>query len=489
MLSQNAYQLLKQRYLWKDEVSPMQMFRRVADFIGNDKDQKSLFFTIISRLEFLPNSPCLWNAGKKNSYLPACYILKPKDDFRDIMKTLTYQGLIQKTGGGVGLNFSNLRPDGSSLSTGGTSSGAVSWMSVFDQLSETIKQGGRRRSANMGVLSVHHPDIVAFITAKQKNILQNFNLSVLVDNNFMNAVKNDKEYTIINPHTKEISKLNAKTVFHTIADCAWHTGEPGIIYYENLNQHNKLDRKFDSVNVCAEVPGFEHFACILGSINLMSCVQKGYFNENKFIKLVTLGTEFLKNVIVKSSYPVPEVEQTIKTYKPLGLGLMGFADALVEMGIYYDSNETLKFIDEIGYIMRSISESLSPESCYTLSLAPTGSLSIIANVSSGIEPVFAPHTQKKLSYATIQEHKKHSIYSRYAHQISPEWHLKVLAKWQEWITGGISKTVNLTNSASVKEIEKIYMDAWSMKIKSCSVFRDGCREAVLSNCDNEKCYL
>lgn len=557
-LTVNALEVLKKRYLLKNErdeivETPEQMFRRVAKAIaevdkkyGDDyRRSEQEFFSIMSRLEFLPNSPTLFNAGTgKILGLSACYVLDMKDSLESIFNTLKSLALIQQSGGGVGVNFSKLRPKGDAIrSTGGTSSGPVSFMKIFDTTTETMKSGGRRRGASIGILNCNHPDIVEFITAKANgNSFQNFNLSVAITDEFMKAVKESREYSLINPRDESVVKrLKARHVWSLIAENAWKTGDPGVIFIDEINRSNPTPAvgRIETVNPCGEVCLLPFESCNLGSINLSKMVsfenEKTEVDWNKLERTVRIAVHFLDNVIDANYYALPETEKITKDNRKIGLGIMGWAEFLILLGVPYDSNEALKLAERVmKFILenaRKNSEELglkrgsfpnfeksvfygkrkAMRNATVCSIAPTGSISIIAGASSGIEPLFGVSFMRNvLEGAKLFEvnplfekiSKERDFYSAKlleriaksgsvqgikeipkdvgrifvtALDIKPEWHVKMQASFQKYVDNSISKTVNLPEGATVNDVRKIFDMAHALKCKGITVYRYGSR--------------
>jgi len=497
-LSKNAKELLKIRYCQNEE-APKDVYNRVASALslGDTKFEKKLKRAMIDGL-FLPNSPCLRNAGNKKGMLHACFVLPIGDDMESITEAIKNMMMIFKNGGGVGINFSKLRPKDSALSGGGTSSGVVSFMGLFDTATEVVKQGGFRRGALMGVLNFEHAEIMEFIRSKLSNKLTNFNISVLVSDKFMKQVEEGTTIELKNPTNEEVwNTINAKTIFDVICFSAWNSGDPGFLFYNRLNKDNTLfpKVKIKTTNPCGEVPLPDYGACCLGSINISKLIRYNKFDTEGFAKALELAVRALRNNNAVSWYPLPEITKVMKELDPIGVGIMGFADALIKLGILYDSKECLDFIDEIGKTYKEVTDKLAEKCFWKRIIAPTGSLSILADCSSGIEPVFETAFERHLTVGVMQETREiyKSKYVRTAHQISPEWHLKIQAQWQKWLDGSISKTINLPNSSSVDDIKKIYIDAWKMGCKGITVFRDGCKTGVFrktsSKCDGNSCHL
>lgn len=430
-LSVNAARVLERRYLLKDEngnpvETPSEMFKRVANAVAstdkkygeNVENTENEFYRMISNLEFLPNSPTLMNAGTDLGQLSACFVLPVEDSMKGIFGALTNMSLIHKSGGGTGFSFTRLRPKGDIVrSTKGVASGPVSFMRIFDQATEVIKQGGKRRGANMGILRIDHPDIIEFITSKGKEgFLDNFNISVGVTDNFMKAVDDDEEYSLINPRTGKITeKQRARDVFDLIVTMAWKTGDPGMIFLDEINRRHPISHvgTIESTNPCGEVPLLPYESCNLGSINLSKIIKDNDIDWKKLKNITRTGIHFLDNVIDANKYPLDEIERETKNNRKIGLGVMGLAEMFAKLNIPYDSEEAIKAAEKIMKFIRQESVKKSVElgekrgsfsnfkgsewekehndmrNATVNTIAPTGTISIIANTSSGIEPIFA----------------------------------------------------------------------------------------------------
>jgi len=571
-LSENAIKVLERRYLKRDEEGtllekPGDMFIRIAGNIASAekkygkteeevKEIEKQFFDIMTDLDFLPNSPTLMNAGKELQQLAACFVLPVGDSMMLIFEALKETALIQKSGGGVGYSFSNIRPKNDVvLSTKGVSSGPISFMTVFNAATDTIKQGGTRRGANMGILRVDHPDILDFIISKENNEkLTNFNISVGVTEKFMKAVENDDEYEIINPRTKEVvDKYRAKEVFGKIVEHAWKNGDPGIIFLDRLNKDNPTPDlgQIESTNPCGEQPLLPYEACNLGSINLAHMVKEEEgiqkIDYDRLKNVTYTAVRFLDDVIDMSRYPLEKINKMAHGNRKIGLGVMGYADLLIILGIPYDSEEALELAQRIMSFIQDESKNASRElakekgvfpnfkgSVYdspdgyeirnatTTTIAPTGTLSIIADCSSGVEPIFALSFVKNVMdndrLVEVNDYfeelaNKEGFYSkelmekiaekgnlkdidevpsRYrrifvtAHEISPIWHVRTQAAFQKFVDNAVSKTVNFSNDATVQDVENVYMLAYRLGCKGITIFRDKSRGTQVLEVEGKK---
>lgn len=568
VLTENALKVIEKRYLLKDHdgqpiETPAEMFGRIARHIAKvdalyDAKPSDIvkteeeFYEAMARLEFTPNSPTFWGAGTSLGQLSACFVLPIEDNMHSILKTQMDMGLIHKSGGGTGFSFSRLRPANSIVgSTGGIASGPLGFMQMYNDTSNIIKEGGRRRGANMGILRVDHPDILRFISYKsQEGTLSNFNISVAVTDNFMKAVEENTTYDLINPHTKEkAGELNAREIFDKIVQGAWQNGEPGMIFLDTINRKNQtpLLGEIESTNPCGEQPLLPYESCNLGSINLGPMIKEKNGQEeidwDKLDRTVALAVHFLDNVIDANKFPIPEIEEMTKKTRKIGLGVMGLADLFFQLGISYDSDKGLEISEKIMKRINEKSHEVSAEIAQSrgnfpafkgsvwdkrglkhmrnatmTTIAPTGTISMIASASSGIEPIFALVYTKTVMDGTALVNvnkyfeevlKKAGIYSEeliqkvaknngsiqnieeipakirrvfvVAGDISPEWHVKIQAAFQKHTDNAISKTINFPNSATVEDVEKSYLLAYELGCKGITVYRDGSRvEQVLT---------
>ncbi len=561
VLSGNAKTVLERRYLKKDPKgkvieSPEKMFRRVARHIAKAEKHygsaerieeiEEAFYDLMTEFRFLPNSPTLMNAGRRLGQLAACFVLPIEDSMEGIFTSLHNSALIHKSGGGTGFSFSRLRPKDSRVgTTGGVASGPVSFMKIFNTATEQVKQGGTRRGANMAILRVDHPDILEFIHCKKEDgTLNNFNISVGVTDAFMQAAAEGRDYALIDPRDGSVAgELDALEVYTTLVEQAWDNGDPGIIFLDRLNQDNPTPElgAIESTNPCGEQPLLPNEACNLGSVNLAKFViDEGgspVIDYDELRETVQLAVRFLDNTIDRSRYPLPEIDAMVKGNRKIGLGVMGFADMLYQLGVPYNSEQALKTAEAVmGTIQkaaREASRKLAAErgafpncdrSIYknhpdgplrnatTTTIAPTGTLSIIAGCSSGIEPLFAlsfvrtvmdndrlmevnPHfAAAALEAGFYSDDLMSEIAARgsihgmdnippeirkiyvTAHDVSPEWHIRMQAAFQKYTDNAVSKTVNLPRDATVDDVRKIYDLAHDLQCKGVTIYRDGSKE-------------
>jgi len=552
-LSPNALKVLASRYLLRDEKgniteTPARLFRRVAKAVakadsnykkGVLKKTEEKFYNMLSKLDFLPNTPTLMNAGTSLGQLSACFVLPVGDSLTEIFDAIKYTAVIHQSGGGTGFSFSRIRPRGDIVkSTKGVASGPVSFMRVFDTATEILKQGGKRRGANMGMLRCDHPDIIEFITAKSKEeMLSNFNVSVAVTDEFMNKVAKNQDYDLINPRTKKkVKTLNAKELFDLIVANAWRTGDPGLVFIDEINKKNPTAKlgEIESTNPCGEQPLHPYESCNLGSINLTNMIKNGKMDWDKFKKTIHNAVHFLDNVIDVNNYPLQETEEITKANRRIGLGIMGFAELLVTLGMAYDSDKALKFADKLMKFLndesRKTSIKLAQErgnfpnfeksslkdktarNATVTTIAPTGTISIIAGATSGIEPLFAVCFVRDVLEGTHMLEvndsfekiaRKKGFYSKAlmmkiaktgtvtgikevprdvqrlfktALEIKPEWHVKMQAAFQKYCDNAVSKTINLPSEATPQEVRKAYLLAHKLKCKGITVYRYGSKK-------------
>jgi ribonucleoside-diphosphate reductase alpha chain len=562
MLSDNARTVLERRYLKKSAdgellETPAKMFRRVARHIAASeatyggeervREAEKVFYDMMSELKFLPNSPTLMNAGRRLGQLAACFVLPVADSMEGIFDSLKNAAMIHKSGGGTGFSFSRLRPKHSRVgTTGGVASGPVSFMRIFNTATEQVKQGGTRRGANMAILRVDHPDILEFIACKSEaSELNNFNISVGITEEFMKALAENKDYALFDPYLKEvIGHLNAKTVYDTLVENAWKSGDPGIIFLDRINRDNPTPAlgEIESTNPCGEQPLLPMEACNLGSINLAKFVRQEDEKAPKIDydglrEMVVESVRFLDDTIDAAKYPLPQIDEMVRGNRKIGLGVMGFADMLYQLKVPYNSETAIALAQEVmAFIQESAkgaSQSLAmergtfpnfdksvfkdtPDIAYrnatVTTIAPTGTLSIIANCSSGIEPLFA------LSFVrTVMDNdrlveinpwfekaaKEQGFYSEElmreiaetgtlhgmdqvpeevrrvfvtAHDVAPEWHIRMQAAFQKFTDNAVSKTVNLPREATIADVKKIYDLAYELGCKGVTIYRDGSKE-------------
>ncbi|MGC8478788.1 MAG: vitamin B12-dependent ribonucleotide reductase [Candidatus Micrarchaeia archaeon] len=559
----NSITVLAARYLLKDAngkiiETPKQLFTRVAHTIAgveknygkSDSEVAAIekdFYDAMTSFEFMPNSPTLMNAGTPLGQLSACFVLPVGDSIVEIFDSVKYAAMIHQSGGGTGFAFSRLRPANDIVkSTGGVASGPISFMKVFDAATEQIKQGGKRRGANMGILRVDHPDILDFIVVKeQEGVLRNFNISVGVTDEFMKAVKNNTDYALINPRNgKPVRYLNARAVWNLIVTMAWKTGDPGVVFLDRMNTtfSNPVPKygPIESTNPCGEQPLYPYDSCNLGSINLAKMVKKidHHFDVDwdELKRIVYLGVRFLDNVIDANSYPIKQIEEVSKSIRRIGLGVMGWADLLIKLGIRYDSNEALLLAEEVMSFIskngRKASEELAAEkgpfpefnnsiwhnlgykplrNSTVTTIAPTGTISIISGgTSQGIEPIFSVvymrNVQESLGSNLIEinnEFERFALEQNFysdelmtslagrtsiqdvdeipeevrrifvtAFDVSPEWHVKMQAAFQKYVDNAVSKTINMPSTATPQDVEKAYLLAYDLGCKGITIYRD-----------------
>ena len=556
----NAILVLERRYLRKDEKgrvieSTGQMFRRVAKSMAEVEKQygksnaevaryEDEFYRMMTSLEFIPNSPTLMNAGTMFGQLSACFVLPIEDSIEGIFDTLKTAAIIHKTGGGTGFSFSRLRPRGDAVrTTGGIASGAISFAKIYDTSTEVMKQGGRRRGANMGILRVDHPEIMDFIVAKEREgVLRNFNISVAVTDKFMEAVEKDGDFELINPRNGEVVKaLKARAIWNLIIMMAWKNGEPGVIFLDTINRHNPTPHigQIESTNPCGEQPLLPYESCNLGSIDVSKFVtEDGEMDWDRLRQTVRLAVRFLDNVVDANVYTLPEIQKMTKGNRKIGLGVMGFADMLIKLGIKYDTEEGLQAGEDLVRFIDTEAKKMSVElaeekgsfpnfrgsiwekqfkttrNATVTTVAPTGTISIIAGCSQGIEPLFAiayvrevaeslgrslvevnplferialkegfysEELMKKLARKTsIQDMEEIPEQIRKifvtAHDIDAEWHVRMQAAFQRYTDNAVSKTINFPNWATPDDIDRAYMLAYKLGCKGITVYRHGSRK-------------
>jgi ribonucleoside-diphosphate reductase alpha chain len=557
-LTENALLVLRKRILARNQAgdiieNPEQMFRRVARSIasadleyGTTADvaaSEDCFFEVMTRLEFLPNSPTLMNAGRDLAQLSACFVLPIEDSMESIFNTLADTALIQKSGGGTGFSFSRLRPKEDPIeSTHGQSSGPVSFIRLYNFATEVTKLGGKRSGANMAILRVDHPDVEDFVGAKTNPLeLNTFNISVAVTDEFMERLQAGEDYALINPRTgRETGRLNARKLFDRIVESAWRNGEPGVIFIDRINRDNPTPQigPIESTNPCGEQPLLPYESCVLGSINLARFHRGGRVDYDRLKEVVRVGVHFLDNIIDVSKFPIPQIEQMTRANRKIGLGVMGWADLLIELGIVYDSEEAQCLADAVmGFISaealqasRALAEKRGPfprwhqETIYQdthrppqrnatiTTVAPTGTISLIADCSSGIEPIYSVAYFRR-SFGSERMLFVHPLFEEYArehgfysedlisqiakegslehiaeipevarrlfvttHQIAPKWHVQMQAAFQKHIDAAVSKTINFPYTATIEDVRQAYLMAYALGCKGLTIYRDGSRE-------------
>jgi ribonucleoside-diphosphate reductase alpha chain len=555
-LSKNSRKILEKRYLKKKDgkpiEEPMDMFKRVATAVASSekifnpsitnkklKEIEERFLNLMISWDFLPNSPTLMNAGRDLGQLSACFVLPVEDSMEGIFTAVKHAALIHKSGGGTGFSFSRIRPKNSPVrTTGGVASGPVSFMKVFNASTEAIKQGGTRRGANMGILRVDHPDILEFINCKKdNNDLTNFNISVGLTSEFMEALKNN-DYYDLKFNNKVYDRYKAKEVFDLIVENAWSNGEPGIVFLDRLNADNPTPEigTIEATNPCGEQPLLGYEACNLGSINLSNMVENGKINWDKLEDTVKWSIRFLDNVVEINNFPLKKIEEMVLKNRKIGLGVMGWANLLFKMQIPYNSTEGIELAEKVMGFVNEIAHKSSKElaeirgsfpnieysiykgekmrnaTCTTI--APTGTISMIAGTSSGIEPVFAvaytknvldgenlvevnpifeeyvrenfdKETAEKIISRVAEEGSVQNIKELPEHirkvfvtalEIEPEWHIRMQAAFQKHCDNAVSKTVNFPQSATKKDVEEVYLLAYQLGCKGVTVYRSGSRQ-------------
>jgi len=563
-LSANARTVLRQRYLAKNEKgvvieSPLHMFRRVANDIASAEPQARRhtlarqFYDVMASLAFLPNSPTLMNAGRPLQQLSACFVLPVDDSLESIFDAVKHQALIHQSGGGTGFSFSHIRPHADRVATtSGLASGPISFMRVFNMSTDVIKQGGTRRGANMGILRVDHPDILDFIALKQQpSEMTNFNLSVGLTDRFMQAVHRDQSYALINPRTaKPVRRVPARTIFDQLVEAAWRSGEPGVLFLDTINGANPTPHlgMIEATNPCGEQPLLAHESCTLGSINVARFLtaQRGRvaIDYARLAAIIPLTVRFLDNVLDRTLFPLTSIESHTKRTRKIGLGIMGFADVLIRLGIPYDIDEALQVADQLmGFIRfhaheashrlaqergtfpaykgsRLESKGSRQRNATVTTIAPTGTISILADCSAGIEPLYGinvVHTimedirlerlhpeflkqakARGLPLAELrQEIGRHESIQHLsgipidlrrlfvtAHDIAPDHHVRMQAVFQRHSDSGVSKTINLPPTATTKEVAAAFLLAHELGCKGLTVYRSGSREHQVLSCSH-----
>ena len=566
-VSLNSLRVLKERYLLKDDEgeiieTPDELVRRVAKNIAKadlnygSKDVKKTegkFYRLMTNLDFLPNSPTLMNAGTDIQQLAACFVLPIEDSMEGIFTTLMHAAIIHKSGGGTGFSFSKLRARNSRVkSTQGVASGPVSFLTVYNAATDVIKQGGKRRGANMGILRIDHPDILDFISCKEKNEdITNFNISVAFTEDFMKSVENDEDYELIDPSTKEVvEELNARTVFDLIISGAWRNGDPGIVFIDRINKDNPTPAlgEIESTNPCGEQPLLPYEACNLGSLNLGHFVKDKDVDWERLKKIVHGCIHFLDNVIDMSRYPIQDITDMVRQNRKIGLGVMGWADMLVQLKVPYNSEEGIKLAEKVMGFIKKEADNASielaktrgvfpawEESIYNkdskhfqgshielrnatrTTIAPTGTIGMIADASGGVEPLFALSYVKRVmdgqelyyldgnfkkalvDSGVYREELMEKIINKpgiqnieeipedirevfvVAHDVSPEYHLKMQGAFQKFTDNAVSKTVNFLNSATIDDVKEVYLLAYKLGCKGVTVYRDGSKDMQVLN--------
>ncbi len=563
-LSSNALTVLRQRYLAKNSrgltvESARDMFRRVATDIALAEPARQRnkvarqFYEMMASLRFLPNSPTLMNAGRPLQQLSACFVLPIEDSLESIFDAVKQQALIHQSGGGTGFSFSHIRPRGDRVATtNGLASGPLSFMRLFNQATDVIKQGGTRRGANMGILRVDHPDIQDFISLKtEPHEMTNFNLSVGLTDRFMRAVRQGRSYSLMNPRTgKPVRQLPAQMIFDRLVEAAWRSGEPGILFLDTINQTNPTPHLglIEATNPCGEQPLLANESCTLGSINVARCLTmshgKAIIDYAQLTKMIPLAVRFLDDVLDRTRFPLASIESQTRQTRKIGLGIMGFADVLIQLGVPYNTDEALQIADQLmGFIRlhaheasqelahergpfpgykgsRLEAEGLHRRHATVTTIAPTGTISILADCSAGIEPLYGisvthtimedihlerlhpefvkqvktrglslPSIQRTLNRQESIQHLSQIPYDLRrlfvtAHDISPAHHVRMQAVFQRHSDSGVSKTINLPPTATRKVVAAAFLLAHELDCKGVTVYRSGSREGQVLSCSH-----
>lgn len=547
----NALEVLRMRYLLKDENGnvvesaddrcwsvALEIGQAELSWKSKEETEEIIgeFYKMMLERKFIPNSPTMMNAGKENHLqYSACYVLPVEDSIAGIFESIKDAAIIHKSGGGTGFSFSRIRPRDDMVSTTkGVASGPVSFMKVFDAATESLKQGGTRRGANMGILRVDHPDVMEFIDCKLTGEVSNFNISVAITEEFMRAYERNETYALISPKTqKEVGRLNARDVFKKVISAAWQTGDPGLIFIDRINSgaSNPIPAcgPVESTNPCGEQPLYPYESCNLGSINLGLLVKEGEIDYKELDRVTRLSVRFLDDVIERNPFPLKQIDDIVKNNRRIGLGVMGWSDLLFRLRIPYQSDDALKLAEKIMQFIEEVSHDESKaladergvfprwhESIYkekyplrnstVTTIAPTGTISIIAGCSSGIEPIFGLYFKHRLGFEffnpffeevmkeegywseSLKEHvRKHGTIEdtnlpdelknlfRTAHEVPPEWHVKMQAAFQRFTDNAVSKTINLPNHATEQDVADAYLQAYQLNCLGITVYRDGCK--------------
>ena len=565
-LSVNQLKVLENRYLRHDEYgktieTPKKLFKRVARAVASQEEKskrkawRERFYEVMSEMEFVPAGGYLRSAGTKRPTIANCFVLPVEDDMEGIFDAIKWLALVQQAGGGTGFNFSKLRPKGDFVkSSGGFSTGPISFMKVFDAATAQVMQGGYRMGANMGILNVNHPDILEFIHCKtEEGEISNFNISVGITDEFMKAVKGNKKFKLRNPRTREVVQtIEAKSLFNQMVSLAWRTGDPGMVFLDKINKNNPVLKtlgKLEATNPCGEQPLHPFDVCNLGSVNLAKMVTGKRVDWGNLERAVRVGVRFLDNGVDLSRYPIKQIQRMAKANRRIGLGVMGFADMLYQLGIGYNTDKGVRLAEKVmGFVNKTAvnqSESLGKEkgvfpnwkgseyqkkgvkrrNLAVTTIAPTGTISMVADCSSGIEPVFALTFVKNvveeggLSYVnkyfkqaveglSLSDDQKNDIYQRVsesgscqdieelpnsiksvfvtAYDINPKDHIKMQAGFQKRTENAVSKTINFPAEASIADVEKAYLLAWELKCKGITIYRSGSREGQVLQTNKKK---